>query len=90
MAFHGLFIRTAIPSRHFASLASKKQPHILHNTVLPPPSQLRHFKSQPKLGGNWGAVIGMGAAAGFTLAMLNITYQKRQAEKNIQVRSEFY
>ena len=90
MAFQGLFVRTTIPSRHFASLASKKHPQILHNAMLPPPSQLRHFKTKPKLGGNWGAVIGIGAAAGFTLAMLNITYQKRQAEKNILVSCKFH
>ena len=87
MAFPGFLIRsTSIPSRHFVSLAKcKKQPQILHNVMLPPPSQLRHIKTQPKLGGNWGAVIGMGAAAGFTLAMLRIQYKKRQAEKAIQV-----
>ena len=88
MAFQGIFMmRTAviIPSRGFASLASK-QTLVFKNGLPPAPSQIRHISiKNPKLGGSWGGVVGFGAAAGFGLAMLNIIYQKKEAEKAYQV-----
>jgi len=59
MAFQGIFMmRTAviIPSRGFASLASK-QTLVFKNGLPPAPSQIRHISiKNPKLGGSWGGV----------------------------------
>ena len=73
------------PSRCFGSLASKQTLVFKHG--LPPPSQMRHIsmKNPPKLGGNGFGIIGVGAAAGFTLAMVNIAYKKKQADKAYEV-----
>ena len=43
------------------------------------------MKNPPKLGGNGFGIIGVGAAAGFTLAMVNIAYKKKQADKAYEV-----
>jgi len=83
MAFHGIFMRMTVmtPSRCFGSLASKQTLVFKHG--LPPPSQMRHIsmKNPPKLGGNGFGIIGIGAVAGFGLAMVNIAYKKKQADK---------
>ena len=87
MAFHGIFMRTTVmtPSRCFGSLASKQT--LVFKNGLPSPSQMRHIsmKNPPKLGGNGFGIIGVGAAAGFTLAMVNIAYKKKQADKAYEV-----
>ena len=87
MAFHGIFTRMTVmtPSRCFGSLASKQT--LVFKNGLPPPSQMRHIsmKNPPKLGGNGFGIIGVGAAAGFTLAMVNIAYKKKQADNAYEV-----